>query len=147
MSKIGWPLAAVIAALVIAVAILGGALILGGDGDDDDGSEVATVTLPVQPTGMMEAGGEAATAPQGVDPDEADPDPDDQPLGKAEANRAGRAAVAAVGGGTVVEVDRSDDPGEAYEVEILTDRGEIDVALDHNLKRVPNAAYDDPYGD
>lgn len=147
MSRIGWPLAAVIAALVIVVAILGGALIL-GESDGDDEAEVATVTVPAQPTGAMAAGaGAAAAAPQGVDPDAADPDPDDRPLGPAEARRAGRAALAAVGGGTVAEVDRSDDPGEAYEVEVLTDRGEIDVALDHNLKRVPNAAYDDPYDD
>lgn len=147
MSKIGWPLAAVIAALVIAVAILGGALIL-GDGDDDDEAEIATVTVPVQPTGTMAAGAsEAAAVAPGVDSDDADPDPDDRPLSPAEAGRAGRAALAAVGGGTVADVDRSDDPGEAYEVEILTDGGEIDVALDHNLKRVPNAAYDDPYDD
>jgi hypothetical protein len=141
MSKIGWPLAAVIAALVIAVAILGGALII-GSGDDDD-PEVATATVPVQPTGTMQANAPATTVPQGVDLDDPDPDPDDQPLGAAEARRAGRAAVAAVGGGSVVDVDRSDDPGEAYEVEVLTDRGEIDVALDHNLRRVQNVAYDD----
>jgi hypothetical protein len=143
MSKIGWPLAAVIAALVIAVAILGGALII--NGGDDDGPEIATATVPVQPTGSIEAGATApaTTAPQGVDLDDADPDPDDRPLGAAEARRAGRAAVAAVGGGTVADVDRSDDPGEAYEVEVLTDRGEIDVALDHNLRRVQNVAYDD----
>ncbi|GIK78244.1 MAG: hypothetical protein EDQ89_04645 [Acidobacteria bacterium] len=145
MSRIGWPLAAVIAALVIAVAILAGALIAGGDGDDEDGPEIATVTVPAQPAGVTGGAEGAATAPQGVGP--ADADPDDRPLGSAEAGRAGRAAIAAVGGGTVVEVDRSDDPGEAYEVEVLTDRGEIDVALDHNLRRVPNAAYEDSYGD
>jgi hypothetical protein len=143
MSKIGWPLATVIAALVIAVAILGAALIAGSG--DDDGPEIATATVPDQPTGTMEttATGPATTAPQGVDPDDADPDPDDRPLGTAEARRAGRAAVAAVGGGSVVDVDRSDDPGETYEVEVLTDRGELDVALDENLRRVENAPYDD----
>ena len=70
-------------------------------------------------------------------------DDDDMPLGKTEARRVGRAAVKAAGGGTVVEIDRSDDPGETYEVEVLTARGEIDIALDQNLQRVQNLAYDD----
>lgn len=145
MSKIGWPLAAVIAALVIGVAILGTALIV-GDGDDD-GPEIATATVPVQSSDAMATTVPAPVVTQGVDADDADPDPDDRPLGAAEARRAGQAAVAAIGGGTVTDVDRSDDPGEAYEVEILTDGGEIDVALDHNLKRVKNVAYDDSYDD
>ena len=64
-------------------------------------------------------------------------------LGGSERERVGNAATEAVGGGTAVEVETSDDPGETYEVEVLTARGEIDIALDQNLQRVQNLAYDD----
>ena len=44
------------------------------------------------------------------------------------------AATEAVGGGTAVQVETSDDPGEAYDVEVRMDDGrEVDVALDEKL--------------
>lgn len=48
-----------------------------------------------------------------------------------DAERAGAAALAHVGRGTVVEVTRDDDPGVAWEVEIdLGDGEDVDVELD-----------------
>ena len=71
-------------------------------------------------------------------------DPDDQPISDSDANRVSKAALAIAGGGTVTDLDRSDDPGEAWEVEVTKDDGsELDVALDENLNRVENTSYDD----
>lgn len=53
------------------------------------------------------------------------------------------AALRHVGGGAVESVERSDDPGEAYEVEIVRRGREVDVALDRSLRPVPNVRYDD----
>ncbi|WP_122819016.1 PepSY domain-containing protein [Nocardioides pantholopis] len=54
-------------------------------------------------------------------------------VGGAERDRIGAAATEAVGG-TVVDVETSDDRGEAYEVEVrLEDGSEVDVALDEDL--------------
>ncbi|WP_418058995.1 PepSY domain-containing protein [Pimelobacter simplex] len=70
------------------------------------------------------------------DADDADdaverPDADDRLLSTAERTAAEKAALAAVGGGTVVDVDPSDDPGVAYEVEVRDRSGaEWDVDLD-----------------
>jgi hypothetical protein len=59
----------------------------------------------------------------------------------ADRDRAGNAATRAVGGGTVLDVETSDDPGEAYEVEVRkTDGTEVDVALDKDLKVITQAA-------
>jgi hypothetical protein len=133
MSKVGWPVAVAIVVATLVVGGLVGALIASGD---DDGKE----TVAVAP---------AATTPPAVEQPPAEQttevtiDSDDAPLGRDEAKRAGAAAVRAVGGGTAIEVDRSDDPGEAYEVEVLTDQGEVDVAFDENLRRVDNVPYDD----
>ncbi|WP_114424082.1 PepSY domain-containing protein [Nocardioides houyundeii] len=53
-----------------------------------------------------------------------------------ERDRVAEAAVQAVGG-TAVDVETSDDPGEAYEVEVeLEDGTEVTVALDDDLKVV-----------
>lgn len=68
---------------------------------------------------------------------------DDRPLSATETDRAVAAALEITGGGTVVEVDRSDDPGEAYELEVVKDGREIDVALDGEFRGVPNRRYDD----
>jgi hypothetical protein len=47
------------------------------------------------------------------------------------------------GGGVVTDIDRSDDIDEAYEVEVVSDAGEIDIALNDRFERVPNLRYDD----
>jgi uncharacterized membrane protein YkoI len=60
-----------------------------------------------------------------------------------ERDRVGAAAVEAAGGGTVVDVEASDDRGEAYEVEVRMDDGtEVDVTLDQDLKPVSQEADD-----
>lgn len=51
-----------------------------------------------------------------------------------ERDRVAAAAVEAAGGGTATDVETSDDPGEAYEVEVRQDDGtEVDISLDDNL--------------
>ena len=68
---------------------------------------------------------------------------DKVPLTREEFSRAIQAALGLTGGGKVVEVDRSDDPGEAYELEVVRDGREVDVALDERFRVVPNRRYDD----
>ncbi len=56
-------------------------------------------------------------------------------------DRVGNAAVQAVGGGAVLDVETSDDPGQAYEAEVRKpDGSEVDVALDKDLKVVARQA-------
>ena len=63
------------------------------------------------------------------------PDTDDRVLSASERTSAQKAAVAAVGGGTVIDVGASDDRGEAYEVEVRTsDNTEWNVELDADFK-------------
>ena len=58
-----------------------------------------------------------------------------------ERDRVATAATEAVGGGTAVDVETSDDRGEAYEVEVRKDDGtEVDVALDKDLNVVSQDA-------
>ena len=46
-----------------------------------------------------------------------------------------RVLVVDVGGGTVLDVEGSDDAGEAYEVDVrMPDGTEVDVVLDKDLK-------------
>ncbi|MBL7252743.1 PepSY domain-containing protein [Paractinoplanes lichenicola] len=59
----------------------------------------------------------------------------DADVSGADRDRVGNAAVQAVGGGTVVDVESSDDQGEAYEAEVRKpDGSEVDVVLDKDLK-------------
>lgn len=62
-------------------------------------------------------------------------------------DRIGNAATQAVPG-TVVEVEESDDDGEAYEVEVRkADGSEVSVVLDKDLKVLSQAAEDDDDAD
>jgi len=70
-------------------------------------------------------------------------DADDRPLSPDEERQAREAALKVTGGGQVVEFDRSDDPGEAFEVEVFKDGRERDVALDADFQPVPNRRYED----
>ncbi|WP_207838275.1 PepSY domain-containing protein [Williamsia soli] len=69
-----------------------------------------------------------AAAPTSAPPVAAPVDPDD--LVGEELQRASDAAIAAAGGGTVTDAERSDDPGHAFDVEVrLADGSEVDVDL------------------
>ena len=58
-------------------------------------------------------------------------DGDDVPLTDTEFDAASKAALAEAKGGTVTDVDRSDDPGEAFEVDVLLENGdELEITLD-----------------
>ena len=62
-----------------------------------------------------------------------DDDTDESLTGQV-AERASAAALRATGGGTVLEVERGDDPGAAYEVEIRGADGKVsEVLLDGKL--------------
>lgn len=114
-----------LAALAIAAGG-GGLLALALDGDGDvPAIDVATTTAPA-------AGSSERAA-----------DADDQPLSASEADRVTAAALRVTGGGTITELDRSDDPGETYEVEVVKDGREIDLAFDASFRRVPNRRYEE----
>ncbi|UMG94412.1 PepSY domain-containing protein [Nocardioides sp. TF02-7] len=60
-----------------------------------------------------------------------------------ERDRVAAAATEAAGGGTAVDVETSDDQGEAYEVEVrLEDGSEVDVTLDDDLQVVTRETED-----
>ncbi len=68
-------------------------------------------------------------------------DADDRALSAAERSSAEKAALSAVGGGTIVDLDASDDRGEAYEVEVRKANGtEWDVTLDSEFKVLDKVA-------
>lgn len=58
------------------------------------------------------------------------------PISGAEFDRVRKATLDATGGGELTEIHRSDDPGEAYEVEVRRAGREIDFALDDELQRI-----------
>lgn len=61
-----------------------------------------------------------------------------------QADRAGQAAVKAVGGGRAVGVERGDDDGAAWEVEVVRrDGSEVEVSLTGDLNQVGTEAEDD----
>ena len=138
------------AAVLVLIAIAG---ILATQAFEDDEDQVAqgAITMPISET--------ANTIDRDVDDiDQVDVDDtdrvaqldngqivdaDDVPLSKNELARAEAAALRVAGGGVVTDIDRSDDIDEAYEVEVVTDTGEIDIALNEHLERVPNLRYDD----
>lgn len=129
------------------VAALGGAAIAQAvDGDDDD--ETTEAVIMSQPDVAADASGPSGSNSAPVDDDGFDQaqqtvDADDQPIAPNEAKRVATAAIEAAGGGSVTDLDRSDDPGEAWEVEVTRDGVEMDIALDEQLNRVENSTYDD----
>ena len=120
-----------IALIGVVVVAAGGALAFGAFGGDG-GAQAA------EPRGAPAAAGE----PAGRDDDDGG-EADEQPASRQEADLAGAAALKIAGGGTVTEVERADDPGEAYEVEILKDGTEVDVTLDRDLRPVPEGRDDE----
>ena len=70
-------------------------------------------------------------------------DADDRALSAEERQSAEQAALDAVGGGTVEQVEASDDRGEAYEVEVRDgDDTEWDVELDADYQVLSKTADD-----
>jgi uncharacterized membrane protein YkoI len=60
---------------------------------------------------------------------------DHAPISAEELARVSAAAAPAVAGGRVIDVDRSDDAGEAWDVEVVDEQGQNwDVTLDAELK-------------
>lgn len=118
---------AVVAAL--AAGFLAGVLVLGGG---DDGERVVRLD--------HERAGSVAPAPNEGSLSIED---DGRPISNDEVRRIVKAATAVMKGGRVSEIERSDDPGEAFEVEVVGRNIEIDVALDEDLNRVTNQRFGD----
>jgi hypothetical protein len=118
---------------LVAVAVAAGAGGLGvvalADEDEPEAVTLRSKPAPATPTPRPGAGA----------PIEAD----DRALWPEEARRARAAALRVTGGGRVSEIDLSDDPGESYEVEVVEDGRERDIALDADFNPVPNRRYDD----
>ena len=128
MSKRTWM---VIGAVVLALAagfVIGQTVL----GDDDDDERVVRIST------------DSTDSPAGT-PAETSLSVDDsgETITDEEIKAISRAASDAVGGGEVTDIERSDDPGEAFEVEVVKDGQEIDVALDDQLNRVPNQRFTD----
>jgi uncharacterized membrane protein YkoI len=82
----------------------------------------------------------------GVEGPERDDDSNLAPLGTADRDQAANAALAAVGQGTVSEVERENDGAVAYEVEVRLDNGsEVEVGLGADFAVLNQAApeFDD----
>ncbi len=71
----------------------------------------------------------------------------DQPLAGTDLDKAVAAALAATGGGTVIETEVGDD-GAAYGVEVrLANGNQVEVNLDENFAVIGQEADDDGAGD
>lgn len=138
-----------IALVAVPVLVVGALLGAVSTGALDDDAETITTLVPTSDAAVTDPTPPTDGAPHARQRNSVDAidagivDRDDRPLTAAESDRVRRAALELAGGGTVTDVDRSDDLGEAYEVEVLTDVGEVDIALNRNLERVPNLRYDD----
>lgn len=123
-----WAIVAAIAAALTA-GFLVGLMVLGGSGDGE-----RVVRLNHEPAGSevpVPAEGSISIEDEG------------RPISNDEVRRIIKAATAVMKGGRVSEIERSDDPGEAFEVEVVGRNTEIDVALDEDLNRVTNQRFSD----
>lgn len=118
--------AAFIAVAMVVGAVVGLAVARFTDGDGGEGQ--AVVDRADAPSGA--AGATPATPKPSAVPA---PAPESAPPAAAAgiaADEAGRVAVARVGGGVVDHVEREDDHGAAWEVDIATSVGEYEVYID-----------------
>jgi uncharacterized membrane protein YkoI len=87
--------------------------------------------------------GEDEQAINGTTPQENEAQDSDGSLTGSRAREASDAALRATGGGSVLEVERGDDPGAAYEIEVRkADGGIAEVMLDANLDVVGQSTDD-----
>lgn len=113
--------------------------VLLADGSDVDvtlDGDLGVVALDRDDAGGADDADEADDADDARDDAGEQPDADDRALTAAERTSAEKAALAAVGSGTVVDVDPSDDPGVAYEAEVRDARGvewDVDLAADFTV--------------
>ncbi|NYD67909.1 PepSY domain-containing protein [Agromyces atrinae] len=106
------------AAAVVLLGGAGAAYAFDEFGDDDRD------TVAVQQVASTDA-------PQATD----SRDSDDVPLTSDEFDRASAAALAEADGGRVTDVDRDDDAGNAYDVDVLLDNGdELEIELDADFR-------------
>ncbi|MBS4754007.1 PepSY domain-containing protein [Nocardioides sp. zg-ZUI104] len=106
----------------------------------EDGTEV-DVTLDDDLTPVAKQDDTDDTDTDDTDTD--DTDTDDRPVPATERASAEKAALAAVGGGTVLDVEAGDDPGVAYDVEVRDAEGaEWDVDLDASFAVVTKTLDD-----
>lgn len=131
----------IVAVVATAAALVLGAVLITQDDDDDSDDALISQTsspseAPTQEVPLDDANDTLESQQQTVEAD-------DQPISNSEADKVAKAALDIAGGGTVTDLDRSDDPGEAWEIEITQGATEIDIALDENLDRVQNTSYDD----
>jgi hypothetical protein len=90
------------------------------------------------------AAGVAALAAGGVGIAAAVGGDSDEPVAGPDAEKAKSAALEAVGGGTVLEVEREDGDGGVFEVEVRrSDGSQVEVQLDGRYRPVGTAADDD----
>lgn len=118
------------AVAVLAIGI-GGFAIADELGGDDDRVVITSSDRPVSPSSPNPSGS---------------PIDDDAPISDSEYAEVSAVALAAVGGGTVIELTRDDDPGKAWEVEIrLANGDEAEVELDGSLNvlRIDLDRHDD----
>jgi uncharacterized membrane protein YkoI len=134
------------AALVLAMLTAGIAVAAGSRQPD----EVQPAEPAAETTVSELEDSEAADDGEDADGEDADASDDgeaqdsDENLTGAPAERAVQAALAATGGGTMLEVEAGDDPNASYEVEIRTaDGGVAEVLLDADFNVIGTVAGDD----
>ena len=116
------------AAIGVVLLLAGAGIAVAVDGFDDDNDADRTSQVSDQNTG---AGQDQSAGNNNYDNDNDYPDSDDAPISDADRASAEKAAIAAADGGTVTDLDRSDDADHAWEVELtFADGHEVDVELD-----------------
>lgn len=119
----------------IAVLALGiGGFAIADELNDSDDDRVV-VTSSDRPVSTLPSDDSSSPSP---DPS-ASSSNDDAPISQSEYDAVAAAALDAVGGGTVLELKRDDDPGKAWEVEIRLANGneaEVELAADLSVLRI-----------
>ena len=115
---------------LVALLVGGGVAYAVTDGfdHDDDDDRVASQQSPQQ------GGSTGDRDDDGDDYYDDSNDADDAPITDAERESAEKAALAEAGGGTVTDLERSDDQDHAWEVEVTLDGRDIDIELDADFQ-------------